>query len=133
MLLEENEQQPKKKRTDYTGVIIGAIATPPSLIFYLLGEDEMARSVFIVLVAILLAIRVRWDLRKRYWFWAVIVLVLALHIPLLFVFRWPEGHHGWLPAIAWLPIGLADVLIILGSVRFVEKFIVKIPPANEET
>jgi hypothetical protein len=31
-----------------------------------------------------------------------------------------------------LPIGLADVLIILGVVRFVEKFIVKSPPPDEE-
>jgi lipoprotein signal peptidase len=80
----------------------------------------------------MLAIRVRWDLRKRFWFWAVIVLVLAVHVPLLFVFRWPQGYHGWLPAIAWLPIGLADVLIILGVVRLIEKFIVKSQRPNEE-
>jgi hypothetical protein len=71
-------------------------------------------------------------LRNRFWFWLVIVFVLALHIPLLFFVRWPEGYHGWLPAIGTLPIGLADVLIILGVVGFVEKFIVKSPPPDEE-
>ncbi len=117
-----------KKPTDYTGVIIAAILAPVYLIFYLFGQEEMGRSVFIVLGMTMLAIRVRWDLRRRFWFWAIIVVLLALHIPLLFLVRWP---HGWLPAIGTLPIGLADVLIILGAVRFVEKFIVKAPPAEE--
>jgi len=131
MLAEENEQQPKKKRTDYTGVIIAAILAPVYLIFYLLGHEEMGRSVFIVLGMTMLTIRVRWDLRRRFWFWAVIVLVLALHVPLLFLVPWPQGYHGWLPAIGTLPIGIADVLIILGVVRFVEKVIVKAPPVEE--
>jgi len=56
---------------------------------------------------------------------------LTLHVPLLFLFRWPQGYHGWFPAIGMLPIGLADALIIVGAVRFVEKFIVKSPPAEE--
>jgi hypothetical protein len=50
---------------------------------------------------------------------------------LLFVFRWPQGFHGWLPAIGTLPIGLADLLIILGAVQFVEKFMVKTPRAED--
>ena len=119
------------KSTDYTGVIIAAILAPVYLVFYLVGNEKMGRSVFVVLGMTMLAIRIRWDLRNRLWFWLVIVFVLALHIPLLFFVRWPEGYHGWLPAIGTLPIGLADVLIILGVVYFVEKFIVKSPPAEE--
>ncbi|MGH9520556.1 MAG: hypothetical protein ACRD2D_12940, partial [Terriglobales bacterium] len=100
----------EQKRTDYTGVIISAILVPVYLIFYLLGQEEMGRSVFIVLGMTMLAIRVRWDLRKHFWFWTVIVAVLALHVPLLFLIRWPQGYHGWLPAIGTLPLGIADVL-----------------------
>ena len=121
----------EQKRTDYTGVIIAAILLPVFLLFYFLGQEEMGRSVFIVLGMTMIAIRVRWDLRKRFWFWAIIVLLLLLHIPLLFLFRWPYGYHGWLPAIGTLPIGLADVLIILGAVHLVEKFIVKSHPSEE--
>lgn len=120
-----------KKRADYTGVIIAGILLPVFLVFYLLGMEEMGRSVFIVLGMMMLAIRVRWDLRKRIWFWAIVVVLLLLQIPLLFIFQWPRGFHGWLPAVGTLPIGLADLLIILGAVRFVEKFIVKSPPAEE--
>lgn len=132
MLLDENEQPSTKKRADYTGVIIAAILTPIFLIFYFLNMEELGRSVFIVLGMTMIAIRVRWDLRKRIWFWAIIVILLALHLPLLFLFRWPNGFHGWLPAVGTLPIGLADLLIILGAVHLAEKLIVKSPPDEDQ-
>lgn len=129
MLLDENEEE-KKKHTDYTGVVIVAILVPVLLLFIQLDEQDMGRSVCIVLGMIMLAIRIRWDLRRHFWFWAVIALVLTLHVPLFFIVQWP---NGWLPAIGLLPVGLADCLIILGAVRFVEKFIVKAtPPPDEE-
>ncbi len=121
----------KRKRTDYTGVIIGAIVTPVYILFWLYGKEELGRSAAIVLAMTMIAVRVRWDLRKRLWFWAIILSLLALHVPLLFLFRWPHGYHGWLPAVGTLPIGLADVLIILGAVRLVEKLLVKSPPTGE--
>jgi hypothetical protein len=121
----------QKKPTDYTGVIIVALLLPVYLVFYFVGREELGRSVSVVLGMVMLAIKVRWDLRKRVWFWAIIVFVLLLHVPLLFVFRWPQGFHGWLPAIGTLPIGLADLLIILGAVQFVEKFMVKTPRAED--
>lgn len=121
----------ERKLTSYTGVVIVALLLPVYLLFYFLGEEEMGRSVSIVLGMMMIAIRVRWDLRKRFWFWAIIVLLLLLHASLLFLVRWPQGFHGWLPAVGTLPIGLADVLIILGAVRFVEKFIVKSHPREE--
>ena len=95
------------------------------LLFIHWGKEDMGRSVFIVLGMILLAIRIRWDLRRHVWFWVVIVLLLGLHVPLFFVVQWP---HGWLPAVGLLPIGLADCLIILSAVHIVEKFIVRATP-----
>ena|SRR5665213_200332 len=121
----------QKKPTDYTGVIILVLVLPVYFSFdVFLGQEELGRSVAFVLAMVLLAIRVRWDLRKRVWFWAVILFVLLLHVPLLFLFRWPHGFHGWLPAYAMLPIALAEMLIILGAVGFVEKYIVKAPPVE---
>jgi hypothetical protein len=108
----------EKKTTDYSGVIIGAVLLPVVFFFIYLGKEDMGRSVCIVLAAILLAIRIRWDLRKHFWFWGVLVLVFALHIPLLVFVRWP---HGWIPAIAILPIAVADCLVILGIFRLAER------------
>ncbi len=88
-----------EKRTDYTGVIIGLILLPVFLLFMHLDKEDMGRSVCVCLGMIMLAIRIRWDLRKRVWFWGTFVLVLVLHIPLFLLVKWP---HGWLPAAGLL-------------------------------
>jgi hypothetical protein len=79
--------------------------------------------VFIVLVVILAVIKARWDLRRHIWFWAVIVLILALHVPLFFVLRWPSDYSP--TKLRMLPLAVVDAFVVLGAVRFVEKFIVK--------
>jgi len=76
------------------------------------------------------AIKLRWNLRKHAWFWAVIVFILALHVPLFFVVRWPQGN---LPTIFYtMPLGIADFLIILGAVGLAEKFLSKDSSNDEE-
>jgi len=119
--LEENQPE-ERKPTDWTGVLIAAALAP--VYFYLshIGKDDMALSVVICLGMNLLAIKIRWDLRKRLWFWLVIVLVVTLHVPLILRVRW-SGIH--VTRVSLLPIGLADLALTLGVVWFVEKFIVR--------
>lgn len=79
---------PKEKEpTDYTGLKIGAMLVPVFLLFIFLGNADMGLTVCIVLGMIMLAIKLRWNLRKHVWFWATIVFVLALHVPLFFIVR----------------------------------------------
>jgi hypothetical protein len=75
-------------------------------------------------------IKIRWDLRKYVWFWATIVLILALHVPLFYLVRWPQGKF---PTIAYtLPIGIVDFFIILGAVRLAEKIFLKDSCSDDE-
>lgn len=69
----------------------------------------------------MVAIKIRWNLRKHVWFWATIAFILALHAPLFLIVRWPQGN---LPTIFYtLPIGIADFLIISGALRLAEKLL----------
>jgi hypothetical protein len=111
----ENQE---KKATDYTGVIIGIILLPVVLLSIHLRQESLGRSICISLAALMIAIRIRWDLRHRVWFWGIIVLWMALHIPLFLIVRWP---HGWVPAIVMAPVAVVDCLIFLGVVQLVEK------------
>jgi hypothetical protein len=112
----------EERKADYTAYVILAILLPIIFFFRYLGNFDMGMNVAICLGMCMVAIRIRWDLRTQVWFWGVIAFVLALHVPLFFLVQWP---HVWVPGVALLPIGLADVVIILGTVRFVEKRIVK--------
>jgi hypothetical protein len=83
----------------------------------------MGLAVFIVLGVSIFAIKLRWHLRKHVWFWAIIALILVLHVPLVFMVRWPQGSA---PTLFYtMPFGLADFLIISGSLRLAEKFLSK--------
>jgi hypothetical protein len=128
----ENEPLRERDRPDYTGLKILGILAPVFFFFVYLGRAEMGFTVILVLGVIIYAIKIRWRLRKHAWFWATIAVILALHVPLLFVVRWPTESK--VPTLAYsLPLGIADFLIILGAVGLAEKLFSKgAPPDDEE-
>lgn len=129
--LKTEDQEPKEQgATDYSGVIIAALTLPVLMLFDHIGKFEMGLSVTICLGMNLLAIRLRWELRKYVWFWTVVVLALTLEVPLALMIRWKDITIN---RITLLPIGVAVLVITMGAVKFVEKFILKVPPSDEET
>jgi hypothetical protein len=54
--------------------------------------------------------------------------MLALNVPLITRIHWPR----WVPGVELLPIGLADMLVTVGVVRFVQRFIVGYELPNED-
>jgi hypothetical protein len=81
----------------------------------------------IVLGMIILAIKIRWNLSKHVWFWGTIIFILALHVPLVFLVRWPQGN---VPTLFYtMPIGIADFFIILGAVGLAERLFLKDSPS----
>jgi hypothetical protein len=122
---------PKEKEpVDYTGLKIVGILAPVFFLITFLSNADMGLAACIVLGMVMLAIKIRWHLRKHLWFWAIIVLILALHVPLVFMVRWPQGN---LPTLFYtMPIGIADFLIILWTVGAAERFFSKSSSSNGE-
>jgi len=126
----ERDPREAKALTDYTGIKIGAILLPMLLLFIYLGKADMGLAVFIVLGVGIVAIKIRWNLRKHIWFWAIIAIILALHVPLVFIVRWPEGS---VPTLFYtLPFGLVDFLIISGALRIAKKQFAKSSSSTDE-
>lgn len=87
---------------------------------------DMGLTVFIVLGMTVFAIKLNWKLRRCVWFWAIIAFVFLLHIPLVFIVRWPQGST---PTIVYaMPMAIADFLLIMRSVRLGERFFSKGKP-----
>ena len=116
--------QPKEKQpVDYTGLKIVGILAPVFFLITFLSNADMGLAACIVLGMVMLAIKFRWHLRKHLWFWATIVVLLAIHIPLVFIVRWPQGS---LPTRFYtVPIGIIDFFITLVAIDTVEKFFSK--------
>ncbi len=126
------EEQEEKKRTDYTGLKIVGLIAPVYLIFVYFHKPDMGLAVSIVLGMTILAVKIRWDLRRHAWFWVSILLVLALHLYLLM--RLPQrivAALGTLHAIGLLPIGVADLLITLGVIWVGEKLFSNGSPSED--
>jgi len=117
------EPAKKKEPVDYTGLKIVAVLAPVFFLITFLSNADTALTAVIVLGVIVLAIKLRWHLRKHLWFWATIVVLLAIHIPLVFIVRWPQGS---LPTRFYtVPIGIIDFFITLVAIDTVEKFFSK--------
>ena len=116
----EPDPREAKELTQHTGLKIGVILLPMLLLFAYFGKEDMGLAVAIVLAAIMVAIKIRWNLRKHIWFWAIIAVILALHVPLILKVRWPQGSA---PTLFYtMPFGLADFLIISGFLRQQKNF-----------
>jgi hypothetical protein len=129
-VFEQIEEPKERPPTDYTGPKIVAILAPVFFLFVYLGKAEMGFTVIIVLGMTMLAVKLRWRLRKHVWFWAIIVFILALHVPLLLLVRWPQGKT---PTIAYsMPLGILDFLLIMGAIGFAERFFPKGSSSDDE-
>jgi hypothetical protein len=124
-------ESPKAKEpVDYTGLKIGLMCLPVFLLVTLLSNADAGLAASIVSVAILFAIKIRWHLRKHIWFWAIIAVILALHVPLVFMVRRPQGN---VPTLFYtMPLGIADFLIISGALKLAENLFSKDSSSSSE-
>ena len=113
-------ESPKAKSpTDWSGTIIGVVLLPVFFVFVFLGKAELGFNVMLVLGLVMIAVRLRWKLRRYVWFWATIFFVLLLHIPFLFLVHWPQSH---VPTIVYsLPLGIVDFLLISGAISLAQR------------
>ena len=115
----DSEAPKEKSPTDWSGTIIGVMLLPVFFVFVFLGKAELGFNVMLVLGLVMIAVRLRWKLRRYAWFWATIVFVLLLHIPFLFLVHWPQSR---VPTIAYsLPLGIVDFLLISGSISLAQR------------
>jgi hypothetical protein len=124
-------EAPKKKSpADWSGTIIGAMLLPVFFLFIYLGKAELGFTACIVLAMFMIAVRLRWKLRKYVWFWGTIIFVLLLHVPLLFLVHWPQTN---IPTIAYsLPLGVVDSLLISSALGLAERLFSKGSSLDED-
>ncbi|MGA1983449.1 MAG: hypothetical protein ABSG84_13410 [Acidobacteriaceae bacterium] len=127
----EGRDEPKKDEgpPSWAGVMVAVVTLPVLMIFDYLGKFYLGLSITIWLGMNLLAIWLRWKLRRRAWFWVVIVFACALELPLVLLIPWQRIA---IDRIALLPFGVAVIAITMGAVKLVETFIVKASFPDEE-
>jgi len=126
----DSEAPKEKSPTDWSGTIIGVMLLPVFFVFVFLGKAELGFNVMLALGLVMIAIRLRWKLRRYAWFWGTIAFVLLLHIPFLFLVHWPQSN---VPTIAYsLPLGIADFLLISGAISLAQKVFMNNGSSDDE-
>ena len=118
----------RKTRLPWWGVlcvILGALAM--LILFDHFGQLALARPTMISAAMLVVAIAMRWKLKRYAWFWATMIVFAALHVPLILFVPWTTK---WVPALAIIPFGIADLFIMLWVLSVVGKFM-KGPKASE--
>jgi len=125
----EEDHPVDREESQYLGLKIAVCTLPVAFLFGAFGKFDMGLNAAICLSMNTIAVGICWDLRSRWWFWCVIVFMLALNAPLVVMIHWPDR---WVSRTELLPVGLVDMLITVGVVRFVQHFIVRHKPPQEE-
>lgn len=99
-------------------VIIGCV--PICWLLDSLGRLDLARPALCSLGMIGVAIAMKWKLRRRGWFWIAMTVIVALHVLLILSVSWTTK---WVPAMAIVPIGIADLYLMLAIVSLVGRLV----------
>jgi hypothetical protein len=99
-------------------IFVGALLI--GLLFNYLHKSTLERPTGLSIVVVAFAVAMKWELRSRIWFWTAMAIFVSLHVLLILIIPWPTG---WIPAIVMIPIGLADLYVMLAILSVVGKFV----------
>lgn len=108
-------------------MVLGAL--PISLLFVYFGRFELARPSLVSIGMIAIAIALRWKLRRHVWFWITMAFQAALHLPLIVFIPWTTK---WIPAVVIVPVGVADLYIMLWILSIVGEYMEDRKTLNNE-
>ena len=113
-------KEDRQMRLPWWGVLCVMIGSLPLyLLFVYFGRFDLARPTLVSLAMVAIAVAMRWKLRRHAWFWGTMVILGALHLPLILFVPWTTR---WIPAFVIIPIGIADLYVMLWVVSVVGKF-----------
>ena len=81
---------------------------------------DLARPALYSIGMLGIATAIKWKLRRHMWFWGTMTVLAALHFLLVLLVPWTTK---WIPALVVIPIGIADLYVMLWVVAVVRKFV----------
>lgn len=102
-------------------------ALPLVLLFVYFRKFALALPTLDSVAIVIIAVAMRWQLRRHAWFWITMTLIAALHVLLILFVPWTTK---WVPAIVIIPIGIADLYVMLAILSVVGKLVEGPKPAE---
>jgi hypothetical protein len=96
----------------------GLCLLPIYILFSAFGVPGKGNAAICFGGALIMVVRLRWNLRNRIWFWVTVSFLALLHAARVFLIPWPNKNYT-LPIL--LPVGILDALAISYSIQLVAK------------
>jgi hypothetical protein len=100
------------------GLIAAVIALPVYFVVNHYSGGGKARAAAVSTGLMILIVRAFWYLRQYVWYWFTIAVVMVIHFSLVIFVTWTNRD---IPAPALAPIGIADLAVVYGCIKLVEK------------
>lgn len=113
-----HENQPHSKVTRTSALLAMLFSSPILLLFIYLNKVEQGIGAWICTGIVVVAIIVRWDLKKSAWFWGAILIGALIQIPFVLFVPWTNRYMSF---VSFLPFGLLDYAIVHGCIKLVAK------------
>jgi hypothetical protein len=117
-MIDQNESQSDELFSRKWLLLVCLCLVPLFLLFGFLGYPGKGRAATLFAGVVATAIRASWNLRKHVWYRVTVTTLSALHLLLVLLVPWPSGSF---PAVALLPVAVADFAIVYGSIKLAEK------------
>ena len=115
-VITEEDRRMRLPLWGYIFIPIGAFSL--FALFDRFGKLALARPTLFSISIIIIAVAMRWRLKAHVWFWITMALLAALHAPLILFIPWTTK---WIPVLAIIPIGIADLYSMLWVISVVAK------------
>ncbi len=110
----------KKLRLPWWGIVSGIIGSALcAWLFDQFGKLDLVLPTLNGFAVLGFTIALKWKLRQRVWFWTTLTVIAAVHVVLVVSIPWSSK---WIPAMAIAAIDTADLVVILGIISVVGKF-----------
>jgi hypothetical protein len=126
MQLNDDIRAVKQMRLPWWGLLcLGISSLLLAWLFDHFGRFDLVRPTAYSIAVLVVAIAIKWKLRRHMWFWTTVGVIAALHVLLILCVPWTSK---WIPAVVVIPIGIADLYAMLAIFYVVGKFVEKPKP-----
>jgi hypothetical protein len=99
-------------------VVCGTLLIELTSLYF--GKRALALPTIVSIIILASAGSMKWQLRRHVWFWMTMIVFAAIHGTLILSVHWTAD---WVPAVVIIPIGIADLYVMLTIIDVVGKLV----------
>jgi len=98
---------------------VGILCLPIYILFSTFGNAGLGTVMACFVGTMIIAVRLRWELRRRLWFWIVMSIIVILHLVAILLIPWPNIQFR---ALVVFPFVAVDISLISYVIKLIARW-----------